>query len=42
MEKTALLLGESEHNLKEAGGEIPPPPPSSPCLQDLVLNLDSG
>lgn len=24
MEKTALLLGESEHNLKEAGGEIPP------------------
>lgn len=41
MEKTALLLGESEHNLKEAGGEIPPPP-SSPCLQNLVLNLDSG
>lgn len=39
MEKTALLLGESEHNLKEAGGEIPP---SSPCLQNLVLNLDSG
>lgn len=27
MEKTALLLGESEHNLNEAGGEIPPPSP---------------
>lgn len=31
MEKTALLLGESEHNLNEAGGESPPLPRLHVC-----------